>query len=434
MNHFSSTSPWLLSAAILLVMISCSLPLSPTVLSPTSTSTPGLTITQTATVLPTLTTQPDPTSTPVSQAEGKLIAYYATGSGSTGLPVANIPADQLDVLIYAFAHINPACECFMYNAGPDTAKSSALKELKKQHPKLKTLISISSDKNSARFSDIAASPVLQKAFARSSVALMKQYDFNGIDIDWEFPVSGGKYEFHNRPEDKQNFPAMLAVLRADLDRQGALDKTHYLLTITGGAYPDQIANLDLEAIYPLVDWIDVMAYAFAGMNNHTTGLKCPLFASTSDHSSYRSINNADAAITSYLSAGVPADKLVLGDALYGQGWQGVRSTHNGLFQPNDGPSQGTWANNGIYSYQDLVTNYLPTYLRTFDEGAQVPWLYNPKTGIFITYEDYQSLAAKANYVLANHLGGVAVWELGFDDDQHSLVSSLYSGLHSQNLP
>jgi chitinase len=429
MQHPSYNSAWLWIAAILLVVISCSLPVKPTPFLPTQTITPASLPAGTDAVTSSATAQEGPTSSPVRQARDLVIAYYASWSGSRGYAVAKIPADRLDVLVYAFINFTPAGECVSLNSGEDAANFNALKELKVQHPHLITLISIGGASLSTLFSDIAASAALRTAFARSCVAFMKQYGFNGIDVDWEFPVSGGESGVHHRPEDKQNFAALLAAVRTELDRQGATDKTHYRLTIAGGAGPGQIANLDLKAISPSLDWIDVMAYAFASENSPDTRFKSPLFASAADPSKNRLTYNANAALLDYLSGGVPANKLVLGTALYGQGWQGVPSRNNGLFQADGGPSQGTWAKDGVYSYQDLVANYLPTYLRTYDKEAQVPWLYNPKTGVFISYEDPQSLAAKAGYVLTNHLGGMAVWELSFDDDQNSLIDALYSGLH-----
>jgi chitinase len=359
-----------------------------------------------------------------------VIAYYTFWSGSRGYSVDKIPADHLDVLVYAFINFTPAGECVSVDSQEDAANFSALKQLKVQHPHLKTLISIGGASLSTLFSDIADSEALRTAFARSCVAFMKQHGFDGIDVDWEFPVSGGDPTVRHRPEDKQNFAAMLAALRAELDRQGGNAQAHYYLSIAGGAGASQIANLDLQAMLPSLDWIDIMAYAFAGENTRDTRFKGPLFASAADPSKNRLTYNANAAVTAYLSGGVPADKLVLGIALYGQGWQGVPAgLNNGLFQADSGPAQGTWAKDGVFGYQDLVSTYLPTYQRSYDKDAQAPWLYNPAAKIFITYEDPQSLAAKAGYVLANHLAGLAAWELSFDDDQSSLVGAMFSGLH-----
>ena len=46
---------------------------------------------------------------------------------------------------------------------------------------------------------------------------MKQCGFNGIDIDWEYPVingAPGEKPAYSTPEDAQNFAALLTELRA----------------------------------------------------------------------------------------------------------------------------------------------------------------------------------------------------------------------------
>lgn len=45
----------------------------------------------------------------------------------------------------------------------------------------------------------------------------------------------------------------------------------------------------------------------------------------------------------------------------------------------------------------------------------VPWLYDAASGLWITYDDPESVRAKVDYVRAHRLGGVVIWELGGDD-------------------
>jgi chitinase len=57
----------------------------------------------------------------------------------------------------------------------------------------------------------------------------------------------------------------------------------------------------------------------------------------------------------------------------------------------------------------------PRYVRHWESNAQVPWLYDATTGTWVSYDDPESVAAKAQYVREHHLGGVVIWELGGDD-------------------
>jgi chitinase len=274
------------------------------------------------------------------------------------------------------------------------------------------LISIGGANHSTNFAAVAADPRLLAQFVQSSVQFMTQNGFDGIDIDWEFPGS----------EDSSNFTALLQELRNQLDSQGAADDRNYQLTIAAPAGARNIANLQLPQIHPLLDWINLETYDFSTARSAVTNFNAPLFTHNGD-------NNVDAAVKSYLGGGVPADKIALGVRFVGTGWQGVGSTNNGLYQPDTGPAPGTWdavgsVPSGSFGYQDIEDNYLPTYTRSWDQEAQVPWLYDADAGIMISYEDPESLISKVNYAVSNGLGGVMIWELGSDDSAGTLVNAV----------
>jgi chitinase len=297
-------------------------------------------------------------------------------------------------------------------------------------------MSVGGYSHSGKFSDVALSTGTRRRFAQSCIQFMKQNGFEGIDIDWEFPVSGGAASNLHRPEDKQNFTALLAELRSDLDAQGTRDGRQYLLTIAGPAGPSEIGNIDLGAIQPLVDWINLETYAFYTASSKITNFNAPLFASSTDPAASETRKrryNADAAVRAYLAAGVAPDKIMLGVPFYGRGWKGVPDANHGLYQSDGGAAtdskvpKGTWSDGAIL-YGALEKNYLNSYPRYWQDEAKEPWLYNPNTGIMITYEDPQSLGAKADYVVMNHLGGIMIWHRSADDVAHSLQDALHARL------
>ena len=49
---------------------------------------------------------------------------------------------------------------------------------------------------------------------------VRRHDLDGFDIDWEYPGLRGNDNVH-RPEDKQNFTAMMGELRQALDPKAA---------------------------------------------------------------------------------------------------------------------------------------------------------------------------------------------------------------------
>jgi len=222
-----------------------------------------------------------------------------------------------------------------------------------------------------------------------------------------------------RPEDTQNYTLLLAALRAALDAK----QPRLLLTVAAPASATQIAKIETANIAAYVDWIDVMTYDFHGGWEAKTGFNAPLAAAPGDPDP---TFNVGGAIDAWLAGGVPAAKLVVGMPLYGRGWSGVASTDNGLFQPSTGLPMGMWEA-GVFDWNELA-GYMQTMTRYWSDAAQVPWLYDPATGVFISYDDPQSLIAKVGFVRARGLAGAMTWELSGDDAQHTLVRAIHDEL------
>jgi chitinase len=156
-----------------------------------------------------------------------------------------------------------------------------LSDLKLQYPNLKTFISIGGwtiwkeGPPAAKFSKLCADSKLRAEFISSVIEFCIKYNFDGIDIDYEYPgfvKNGGNPE----PDfDKNNFTLLLKefdeiiknkdVLRVFYVQAGKEPKDELLLTIAAPAGPSHMANIDFEKIIAYVDWINVMAYDFHGV-------------------------------------------------------------------------------------------------------------------------------------------------------------------------
>jgi len=79
------------------------------------------------------------------------------------------------------------------------------------------MISIGGWTWSGLFSDVAATEASRQIFCESAVEFAVKWGFDGIDIDWEYPVEGGLPDNHHRPEDRDNYSSMIAKLRELLD-------------------------------------------------------------------------------------------------------------------------------------------------------------------------------------------------------------------------
>ena len=89
---------------------------------------------------------------------------------------------------------------------------------------------------------------------------------------------------------------------------------------------------------------------------------------------------------------------------------------------------GTWEN-GVFDYDHLKRSFLPTYKRYWDDASQVPYLFNPSTGIWISYDDLESISLKNDYIKREKLAGAMFWELS-SDRSAELVSATFVALNN----
>ena len=340
------------------------------------------------------------------QAGGEVVGYYAGWAAYQGYTPDQLPAEHLTQINYAFARIDPdTLTIALENPAHDKKNLAALRKLRQQNGHLKLLISVGGWSDSQHFSDAAATAARREAFAASCVDFVVAQGLDGVDLDWEYPVSGGAPGTIHRPADKQNFTKLLQELRTQLDRQGRRDGKDYSLTIAGAAGSRYLNQIEAVKVADIVDHIFLMGYDLHGPWDTSADFNAPLY--TPSGASPQGKSSIADSVQAYLDKGIPAEKLVLGMPLYGYAYQGVSSQNNGLYS--------TYTSAKSVSYRTLKKNYLSNdaYRRLRHGEAQVPYLYGSRT--FISYDDAESLAAKAALARSRDLGGIGFWELSQDD-------------------
>ncbi len=300
----------------------------------------------------------------------------------------------------------------------DADNFALLVSLKQQNPALTILVSVGGWGGSGGFSDMALTSASRERFIDSVVHFITQYKLDGLDIDWEYPgLVGAGNTF--RPEDKQNYTALLKELRPRFDREKRQHQRHLITSIAVGGNADFLDHTEMAAVARFVDTVNLMTYDYYGPDSdRISGNHAPLFTDPADPKQI----SAERTVRAYESAGVPAGKLLLGLPFYGKSWAEVGPTNNGLFQPGSKPAAT------FHDYSALADFAAQGYSRHWDAAASVPWLYNPDTRTFISYEDSESLARKCRFALDQHLGGVMFWELT-EDANGVLLDTISTSLH-----
>jgi chitinase len=324
---------------------------------------------------------------------------------------------SIDTLIFAFASVVGG-RVRLDAAGEERLRG--LTALKTTNPKLNVAISVGGW-GAGGFSEAASSEAGRRAFADSAARLVATHDADGLDVDWEYP-GHGESGIRSSPLDRAHFTLLLRAVRAALDETGAahgrVGGHHYTLSIAAADGPF-VSGVDISAVSPYLDWFNLMTYDFVNSQTPQTGHHAGLSAARLAPADARTTERA---VRQFRSAGVRPDKLVIGAAFYGRDFADVQTDHQGLYQ-HYGRYQGE------HPWPELKRDYIDKggYVRYWDAQAQAPWLWNAEARRFISYDDPQSIAAKAAYVKAMHLGGIMYWEQSLDPSGE-LLEAIRRGL------
>jgi chitinase len=294
-----------------------------------------------------------------------------------------------------------------------------LQELKRLHPKLKVLVSLGGWGQSGGFSS-AVQPENLNAFVKSCIDIFINGQFadgisapgifDGIDIDWEYPVTGGVEP--GQPADKANFTAMAAEFRRQLNAV----RPGLLLTAALPAEEEYYANFELKKLTRYMDFLSIMAYDLHWNSEPITAFHSALFRDPKDKTDPKLRNRyGDYAVKGFIRAQVPLSKIVFGVPFYGKGWSGVADVNHGLYQSAQGQA------NSSGSYRDL--KQLPeTADRQYYSTPVSCTVWADQT--FWSYDCPQALRRKMKYIRSHHLGGVMFWELSHDTADSELLRIL----------
>lgn len=357
-------------------------------------------------------------------ASPRIIAYYPFWVNPS---LKDLPIERATQITYAFANLTadgqvvPAEPAFDLNKAsilPDGSlvqgRYAELRALKNSHPDLKTVISIGGWHYSGNYSDVAANPQLRRAMAQSVLDFTEQYGFDGIELAWHFPGSGGKVGNSQRAEDGQNLVLLLKEIRK-LSQNKPL-----IVGLSLGPLHTQIAALPLAELMPLIDYGVLQVGDYTGAWSPRTGHKSPLY-------SYEGNIGIDLAVNTLLKKGAQADKLVLVIPTQGMSFIGVSANKQGLNQAFQAPSFGTWDDpktgaTGMIGQDEAAAIIVKgQFSALWDDTAKAMSYYSPTDQQFISIESPESVAAKLNYAQEKKLAGFALWDVSSDSSQQSLL-------------
>jgi len=319
----------------------------------------------------------------------------------------DIKAEKLTHINYAFVDVKDG-KAFLTNEKTDSTNFRKLKLLKGKNPDLNILISIGGWAWSENFSDAVLTDSSRKIFAASSVEIIKKYDLDGVDIDWEYPGMAGEEGNVFRPEDKQNFTLMFQEIRRELDKLEKETNNQKLLTTAVAGFASFLNVTEIGKAQQYLNYVNLMTYDL--FQGDTVVHHASLYPSKI----YKSERSADNAFKAFTAAGVPAGKLVMGLPFYGRMFK-VSKLEKGLGQKQVSQEYI----DGYTFIKDSLVNK-KGFKEYRDTVAKAPYLLNASTGQILSYDDEESVREKCSYVLSHKMAGVMFWESTSDPKNYLL--------------
>ncbi|KAG0709756.1 glycoside hydrolase superfamily [Suillus ampliporus] len=287
----------------------------------------------------------------------------------------------------------------------------------------KVKLSIGGWTGSQHFSRAVSTPTNRETFVNNIYSTYKQYNLDGIDIDWEYPGQPGRPGNSESGDDSDNMLQFLRLLRQTLPGNAKLSAA---VQDTPFAGPDGQPIKDASGFAQTMDWITLMNYDdFQAAN--PPGPNAPMYDGCGNSS-------------------FPANKIVLGLPGYGYvtntGIDRLRQRSPEAPRLHRLARRTTVSSDGDrqVQFRDLVSNgvlqrkddgnydAVPSsgFQRSWDACSGTPFLHSSTQTI--PYDDPESLGMKGKFARETGMLGVNLFDMHGDTDQWDLITAARNNL------
>ena len=246
---------------------------------------------------------------------------------------------------------------------------------------------------------VSQAGIARTATSKSVMTIVDEYDYDGIDLDWEYPdtkTGGRRLRAADSPTSARSST-----------RSGKKKGRQMFVTMAASSNPARSSGSARDFLLETMDWINVMTYDYTGDWTDYAGHHSPLFASSKQPGPPRSTELT----MKYLleSAACPPT-----------GWRwAFRSTAAASPSPSPTPSherrrQEPRSRGGNYSNIATLMNE-QGWTRQWDDETKNPWLISPDGSVVIGYDDAESVALKTDWAMKQGFRGVFFWQIRADD-------------------
>ena len=354
-------------------------------------------------------------------------AFYRPGVGK--FEPEDINVELCTHIVYGFAVLNPkTLKVRAHDSWVDFDKEfyKRVSSLKGTNRKVSLALGGWNDSKGNKYSKLVNDPQARAAFIDHIVPFLKKHNFDGLDLDWEYPKCWQVDCKKGPASDKDGFADWVKELSVAFKPEG--------LILSSAMSPSaKVCDeaYDIPKLNRYFDFVSVMTYDYHGQWDKQTGHVAPIY----EHpDSIDPTFNVNYTINYWLDKGMDKSKLIMGLPLYGQSFTLASKANNGLNSKTyGGASAGKYTRSrGFYSYYEIcdkVQNKGWEVVRD-PTGKMGPYAF--KNREWVSFDDVDTIEEKMKLLKEYDLGGAMIWALDLDDFNNQCGSGTYPLLKTIN--
>ena len=332
-------------------------------------------------------------------------------------------------IVYGFATLNPkSLTIRAHDSWADIGNEMYKKvtELKGNGRKVLLAIGGWNDSKGNKYSRLVNDPKAMRKFTKHVIGYLKEHNFDGLDLDWEYPKCWQVDCKAGPASDKKGFADWVELLYKALRKQGMI-----LSSAVSPSAKVCDAAYDIPRLNKYLEFVSVMTYDYHGQWDKKTGHVAPLFEHPDDFDKTFNINYT---VNYWINNGLARSKLILGIPFYGQSFTLAKASDNGLnAKAYGGGTAGKYTRSrGFLSYYEICDKVNNQGWKVVRDPQKRIGPYAYKGSQWVSFDDIDTIQQKMNYLRRNKLGGAMIWALDLDDFNGQCTSVNYPLLKTVN--
>lgn len=284
------------------------------------------------------------------------------------------------------------------------------------------------DSTGDKYSKLVRESSARRNFIRSLIPFLEKYGFRGVHFDWNYPKCW-QSDCRKGPEsDKPNFARLIQEMQAEFK------KHDYILGVGISGYKEIILKgYDIPKLSEAADFLTVMSYDYHGAWEKRTGHLSPLYGKPDDkYPQY----NTHYTLELLKQEGAIAYKIIVGVPFYGQSFTLEQSSERligeGVAARGPGKAGEITKQPGMLAYYEICDRIKNKNWRKGRESSKKSGPFAMFGDQWVGFEDAESVAMKAKYVIDSGFGGIAAWTVDLDDYSNHCCMEAFPLLKSIN--